>query len=241
MDAIANGQDGEYDELFACKLGENHDLPLQPIITHVPTLTVDDTGNAETQGLLVDMSTPNITGGTLVAKFHLGNSRGKDCIQVVIPTSHETCAKQETEIEKTCDLLNWKDENRAKARKKTNLAIRENGEMDHVNNYAFEMPTVTSSTGKALKLCRTYFHETDAEPEGCTRLRVARKIVPGDITQEGQYVDVKGYGKVPLSLAHFSFQLAFEDTEQKIKYNDGEDADADESDEDLADLRKANA
>lgn len=237
MSALAEGKGEKYGDVFILKMGENLDLPLQPTVTHVPNLTVDKTGDVETQGILVDMSTTDIHGGTLGAKFNLSTSRGNDCIQVVIPTSHETCAKQAEEIEKGCEKLNWKDANRAKARKKANQAIKDNNKMDHVNSWAFEIPTLTSSTGEALHISRKYFHETDKDAEGCTRLRVARKIVPGDITKEGQYIKVKGYtendGKVPVSLAHFSFQLAFEDTEERIVSN--EDEDDSESDEDLAD------
>ena len=248
LDAVAAGDDEAYgDEVFDCNLGKNHDIPLQPAVTHVPNLAVDEAGNTESQGLLVDMSTSDITSGSLVAKFHLRQYGDKDCVQVVVPTSHELCAKQEPEIEKGCEQIYWKDGKREAARKKTNTATKDDDKMEYVHNYAFLMPKVfCPKTGKELSLHRKYYHEKDGEPADCTKLRVARKLVPGNIEEEGRYVKVKGYrendGKVPVSKVHYSFQLAYEGTEQKIdESNDDAGGDEDDSDEDLADMRRATA
>lgn len=248
LDAIEDGPAGESSELFKCNLGENHDIPLNPTITHVPNLKADATGNTETGGLLVDMHTAVIAPGTVAAKFQYGEgSKGEHLVQVIIPSSQENCIKQEPLVEEACEQSLWKDENRAKARKKALQAMKDADKVNHTNNYAFEMPTVTSSTtGETLKPSRKYFHEKEGEPEGTTRLRVSRKVVPGDITKEGQYVKLNGYeneneGKVPLTLVHFNFMLAFEDTLERIN-SDDEDSDSDsDSDEDLSDFRKSNA
>jgi len=245
LEAIADGPAGEKAEYFKCHLGQNHDIPLNPTITNVPNLKTDESGNAETAGLNVDMYTADIAPGTLYAKFQFDEGpKGEDLVQVVLPTSHENSIKQEPHVEEACEQLNWKDENRAKARKKTQQAMKDADKVHHSNNYAFEMPTVTSSiTGKPLKLSRKFFHAKDGESEGSTRLRVSRKVVPGDIAKEGQYVKLSGYdeneGKVPQSLVHFNFMLAFEDTEERINSED-DGSDGSDSDEDISDFRRSN-
>jgi hypothetical protein len=245
LDAIADGPTGETTELFRCNLGENHDLPLCPSVTHVPNLKTDETGNAETGGLLVDMYTADLAPGTLYAKFQFDEGpKGEDLVQVVLPTSHENCIKQEPLVEEACEQLNWKDENRAKARKKAQQAMKDADKVNLTNNYAFAMPTVTSSiTGETLKPSRKYFHEKEGEPEGSTRLRVSRKVVPGDVSKEGQYIKLNGYdeneGKVPKSLVHFSFMLAFEDALERINSDDEGSGSGSDSDEDICDFRKS--
>ncbi len=240
LEAIADGPAGEKAEYFKCHLGQNHDIPLNPTITNVPNLKTDESGNAETAGLNVDMYTANLAPGTLYAKFQYAD----DIVQVVIPTSDENSIKQEPDVEEACEQFNWKDENRAKARKKTQQAMKDADKVHHSNNYAFEMPTVTSSiTGKPLKLSRKFFHAKEGEPGGSTRLRVSRSVVPGDIAKEGQYVKLRGYdeneGKVPQSLVHFNFMLAFEDTEERI--NSEDEGSGSDSDEDISDFRRSNA
>lgn len=220
--ALKNVEEGRefQGETYTLDFGHNKDNPLNFVVSNMTKVEVDD-GDRDVSVIIVEGFTTDIHESTLQMRFYLRRIDGEWGIHVIRPLSFQQYNNLMSSIDDAASaVFEYGDAERKKARKKNKTHIIMLNEVHYAVSEFYVLPDApVDQDGNPLAYCRDFFHDKvdDEEDDGQDiPLHVAKEIVPGDVDVEGRYVDVKGEGKVPVSVFLFSLQFALKDSAENI-------------------------